>query len=101
MPKTAYPPLLPPDDCDAIDQSLSEVAGELKAGNLFVTGGDGFFGRWLVASFIHLNRGASLNARMTVHSRDRWRILASSIVRFGSLQATCVISLFLKAISHA
>lgn len=71
-------PHLPPEDLDAIRRSLSDVIDGLRGANLFVTGGTGFFGRWLVESFIHLNRAGKLEARMTVLSRDPVRFLASA-----------------------
>lgn len=79
MTNAAMPrPPLPNDDLEAIRQSLGDVADDLRGANLFVTGGTGFFGRWLVESFIHLNRSAALGARMTVLSRDPQRFLASA-----------------------
>lgn len=71
-------PPLPPEDLEAIAHGLGDIAGDLKAANLFVTGGTGFFGRWLLESFVHLNRACSLGARMTVLSRDPAKFLASA-----------------------
>ncbi len=77
MTVAAKPPL-PPDDLEAIRHSLGDVIGGLQGANLFVTGGTGFFGRWLVESFVHLNQSERLGARMTVLSRDPARFLASA-----------------------
>ena len=38
--------------------------------HIFVTGGTGFFGRWLLESFAHANKALSLNAQMVVLSRN-------------------------------
>lgn len=38
--------------------------------DIFVTGGTGFFGRWIVESFAYVNERQALGARMTVLTRD-------------------------------
>jgi dTDP-glucose 4,6-dehydratase len=42
----------------------------LRGRNIFVTGGTGFFGRWLLESFAHTNAALNLGAKMVVLSRN-------------------------------
>ena len=43
--------------------------GNLRGKKIFVTGGTGFFGKWLVESFLYANDQLKLNAQMVVLSR--------------------------------
>jgi len=64
---------LPPLDVADLDHVVSRTAGlwdELRGKRLFMTGGTGFFGRWLLESFIAANDQLGLDARVTVLSRD-------------------------------
>ena len=56
-------------DLDHVVASVADAWDELRGARIFLTGGSGFFGKWLVESFLTANRGLSLNARLTVLSR--------------------------------
>ena len=61
---------VPKVDLAHILQYAQRDLEKLRDARVFVTGGTGFFGKWLVASFLHANRELQLGARMTVLTRD-------------------------------
>jgi nucleoside-diphosphate-sugar epimerase len=63
-------PPLPIEDLDWILAHTKELWEEMRGQSLFITGGTGFFGCWLLESFCHINRVLNLNARISVLTRD-------------------------------
>jgi dTDP-glucose 4,6-dehydratase len=63
-------PPLPKDDIDLILAKTESLWEEMRGSCLFLTGGTGFFGCWLVESFLAANRQFNLGARITVLTRS-------------------------------
>lgn len=61
---------LPREDLEHIQTHTHGLWEALRGRNIFVTGGTGFFGRWLLESFAHANQTLDLNSRMVVLSRN-------------------------------
>ena len=56
-----------------LDEVLTRTEGawdELRGGRIFITGGTGFFGCWLLESFLRANEKLHLNATAVVLTRD-------------------------------
>jgi len=58
------------NDLKQIRLSTLSLWEEMRGERLFLTGGTGFFGTWLVESFCDANKELGLGARVTVLSRD-------------------------------
>jgi len=57
-------------DLDHILNETRPLWEEMRTKHIFITGGTGFFGCWLLESFSYINRQLNLNARVTVLTRD-------------------------------
>jgi nucleoside-diphosphate-sugar epimerase len=59
-------------DLNIILNNTCEIFNEnfVRGSNIFITGATGFFGKWLLESFIYLNRELNLNSNIYVLSRD-------------------------------
>lgn len=58
------------NDLDHILARTGDLWGELRGQRIFITGGTGFFGSWLLESFAHANDRLALNASAVVLTRD-------------------------------
>jgi dTDP-glucose 4,6-dehydratase len=70
-----HSPPLPSQDLDFILHHIGNDWQQLRDAHLFITGGTGFFGCWLLESLIHANRNLKLNINATVLTRDPGRAL--------------------------
>lgn len=61
---------LPADDLEAVAQSTLVPWRDLRGARIFLTGGTGFWGRWLLETFAHANAHFDLGAHTTVLTRD-------------------------------
>lgn len=69
---------LPADDLREILQQIHGSVAALKGSRIFLTGGTGFFGHWLLESLLYANREMSLGVAVTALTRDAARFRQNS-----------------------
>jgi nucleoside-diphosphate-sugar epimerase len=68
--KMAWTPTLDPEDLDHILDKTASIWPELRGQRLFITGGTGFFGHWLLESLLWANDLLNLNLSTLLLSRN-------------------------------
>ena len=63
-------------DLELIEKHLTPYLSFLRDKKLFITGGTGFFGKWILEAIIYLNKKVNLNLKVLVLSRtpDKFKI---------------------------
>jgi nucleoside-diphosphate-sugar epimerase len=61
---------LSPYDLEHVLQHTAPLWEDMRGRQIFITGGTGFFGCWLLETFCYINRRLGLNARATVLTRS-------------------------------
>jgi dTDP-glucose 4,6-dehydratase len=61
---------IPVEDLEHIYQNTQDIWESFRGKSIFLTGGTGFFGKWLLESFIHINEKLELNATITTLTRN-------------------------------
>jgi len=63
------------DDLNFVLEQTRPLWDELRNKRLFITGGTGFFGTWLLSTFLHINKKLTLHAEVSVLTRypERFR----------------------------
>lgn len=63
-------------DLELILDRTAALWNEMQGRRIFLTGGTGFFGCWLLESFCHVNQALGLGAQLTVLTRNSSRFIA-------------------------
>ena len=61
---------LPIEDLEHIYQNTQDIWDSFRGKSIFLTGGTGFFGKWLLESFIYINEKLDLKAKITTLTRN-------------------------------
>ena len=81
---------LPADDLRAVLALAQDSFAALRGARIFVTGGTGFFGHWLLESLLYANHELGHGARVTVLTRDATRFRRESPWIAGDAAITLV-----------
>jgi len=65
-------------DLEHVLNRTEDVWEDVRGRNVFITGGTGFFGMWLVESFCYINQRLDLRAKATLLSREPSRFEAKA-----------------------
>ncbi len=76
------------DDLDHVLDHTHDLWEELRGQRIFITGGTGFFGCWLLESFAWANERLHLGAKATVLTRDpaKFSVKASHLAETASVE---------------
>ena len=79
---------LPARDLQAVWEQTRPLWEDVRSKRIFVTGGTGFFGRWLLETFAWANREGGLGAEMVVLTRDveKFTLAAPHLARNRAIQ---------------
>jgi len=61
---------LPVEDLEHIFENTQDIWEAFRGKSIFLTGGTGFFGKWLLESFIYANEKLALNTKITTLTRN-------------------------------
>jgi dTDP-glucose 4,6-dehydratase len=62
---------LPVEDLEHIYQNTQDIWESFRGKSIFLTGGTGFFGKWILNSFIYINQKLELNAKLILLTRNK------------------------------
>ena len=61
---------VPVEDLEHVFLNTQDIWESFRGKSIFLTGGTGFFGKWLLESFIYINEKLHLNAKITTLTRN-------------------------------
>ena len=61
---------LPVEDLEHIYQNTQDIWESFRGKSIFLTGGTGFFGKWILESFLYVNEKLALNATIIILTRN-------------------------------